>query len=396
MKKDLIFITDNYPFGQGETFIENEIEYLAENFKNIYIVSKNQNDIQTREVPKNCKIYRIKKDLKKLINLYLDKIYLVDLFKEFKLRNLKKLVSFQFYGKLIEIKVKEIIKENNLKAKEIVYYSYWFREGAYAGSILKRKNKIDKFISRAHGYDIFFERGMQPFKNIILRDLIKLYPACKNSENYLKKYYSKYSDKIEYSYLGTINNKKFIHISRNEEINIVSCSNLIKLKRVNLIIEALKKLKIKDKKIKWYHIGDGLERNTLEKLSKELKIDYEFIGAISNQEVLKFYGEKEIYFFIHMSSTEGGTPVSMMEAQSFGIPIIATNVGGVAEIVNDRIGILLAANPKIEEIAEAIEKMINLDENEYNEYRKNSYKNWQENFNAEKNYKNFISEILKV
>ena len=97
-----------------------------------------------------------------------------------------------------------------------------------------------------------------------------------------------------------------------------------------------------------------------------------------------------------MSSTEGGTPVSMMEAQSFGIPIIATNVGGVAEIVNDRIGILLAANPKIEEIAEAIEKMINLDENEYNEYRKNSYKNWQENFNAEKNYKNFISEILKV
>ena len=87
MKKDLIFITDNYPFGQGETFIENEIEYLAENFKNIYIVSKNQNDIQTREVPKNCKIYRIKKDLKKLINLYLDKIYLVDLFKESKLGN---------------------------------------------------------------------------------------------------------------------------------------------------------------------------------------------------------------------------------------------------------------------------------------------------------------------
>ena len=55
MKKDLIFITDNYPFGKGETFIENEIGYLAENFKNIYIISKNQKDVQTRKVPKNCK-----------------------------------------------------------------------------------------------------------------------------------------------------------------------------------------------------------------------------------------------------------------------------------------------------------------------------------------------------
>lgn len=396
MKKDLILITDHYPFGRGESFIESEISYLAESFRNIYIVSKNQKETQARKVPKNCKIYRIKKDLKKLINLYLDKIYLVDLFKEFKLRNLKKLVSFQFYGKLIEIKVEEIMKENNLEKNNILFYSYWFYNGAYTGSILKRKNKIDRFISRAHGYDIFFERGIQPFKSIILNDLIKLYPACKNSENYLKKYYPKYSDKIEYSHLGTINNKKIINRIKQEEITIVSCSNLIKLKRVELIVEALKNLKEKDKKIKWYHIGDGVERNKLEMLSKKLKIEYEFIGALSNQEVLKFYSEKEISFFIHMSSTEGGTPVSMMEVQSFGIPIIATNVGGVAEIVNDRIGILLAANPKIEEIAEAIEKMINLDENEYNEYRKNSYKNWQENFNAEKNYKNFISEILKV
>ena len=396
MKKDLIFITDNYPFGKGETFIENEIGYLAENFKNIYIISKNQKDVQTRKVPKNCKIYRIKKDLKKIINLYLDKIYLVDLFKEFKLRNLKKLVSFQFYGKLIEIKVEEIIKENNLEKNNILFYSYWFYNGAYAGSILKRKNKIDRFISRAHGYDIFFERGIQPFKSIILNDLIKLYPACKNSENYLKKYYPKYSDKIEYSHLGTMNNKKIINRTKQEEITIVSCSNLIKLKRVRLIVEALKNLKEKDKEIKWYHIGDGVERNKLEMLSKKLKIEYEFIGAISNQEVIKFYSEKEISFFIHMSSTEGGTPVSMMEVQSFGIPIIATDVGGVSEIVNNKTGILLSANPEVEEIIKAIEKMINLGENEYNEYRKNSYLNWKENFNAEKNYKNFISEILKI
>ena len=33
--KILFFITDNYPFGYGETFIENEIDYLSQNFKGI-------------------------------------------------------------------------------------------------------------------------------------------------------------------------------------------------------------------------------------------------------------------------------------------------------------------------------------------------------------------------
>lgn len=44
-----------------------------------------------------------------------------------------------------------------------------------------------------------------------------------------------------------------------------------------------------------------------------------------------------------MSLSEG-IPVSIMEAISFGIPIIATNVGGNAEIVNDETGVLIPVN----------------------------------------------------
>lgn len=395
MKKDLIFITDNYPFGQGETFIENEIGYLAENFKNIYIVSKNQKDIQTRQVPKNCKVYRIKRDLKKLVTLYLDKIYLVDLFKELELSNLKKLVSFQFYGKLIEDRVNEIIGENDLEKDKILFYSYWFYNGAYAGSILKRKNKINKVISRAHGYDLYLERGYQPLKKIIIQNINFLYPCSKLGENYLKKIYL--NENIRCSYLGTINEDFFTEKKMEDNFKIISCSNLIKLKRVNLIIDALAILEKKYSNIEWVHFGTGEERIYLEELAKKKlkQIKYKFKGQVSNKQVMEYYRLNNVSLFIHLSSTEG-LPVSMMEVQSFGIPIIATNVGGVAEIVNDRIGILLAADPKIEEIAKAIEKMINLDERECNEYRKSSYLNWQENFNAEKNYKNFIKRIYEL
>lgn len=41
-----------------------------------------------------------------------------------------------------------------------------------------------------------------------------------------------------------------------------------------------------------------------------------------------------------MSDSEG-IPVSIMEAMSFGIPVIARNVGGMSEIVNEENGLLL-------------------------------------------------------
>lgn len=393
MMKDLIVITDNYPFGNGEPFLENEIKYLSENFRKIYIISKNQNDMQTREIPKNCKVYRIKKDLKKLIGLYLDKLYLLDLFKEFKLNKLKKLVSFQFYGKLIENKVKEVMKENNLKQENILFYSYWFYSGAYAGSILKRKNKINKFITRAHRYDLYLEENYQPFKTIILKELNSLYSCSEEGKKYLQEKYFKYTNKIKYSYLGTIN-KNELNLDKKENI-IISCSYLVKVKRVELIIEALSK--IKNSNVIWYHLGSGILEDKIKNLAKEkLKnITYSFVGHIKNKEVIKFYKENKIKVLINLSSSEG-VPVSMMEAQSFGVPIIATDVGGVSEIVNERTGILLSTNPKIEEIVEAIEKMINLDEIKYDEYRKNSYLNWKKNFDAEKNYKMFIENIYKL
>ncbi len=401
MKKVLFFITDNYPFGNGETFIENEIDYLSQNFEKIFIVSKNIKDKQTREVPKNCEVFRIKKNYKKLLSIILDKNYFVDFISNFDLKNLKKLIGFQFFSKLIENKVLEIIKLKKLKKEEIIFYSYWFYNGAYAGINLKRKKIVNKVISRAHGYDIFFERGYQPLKREILSELEKLFPACKSSEEYLKRKYPNYQKKINYMHLGTINKENFKLKDKKKVINLISCSNTIPLKRVKLIIEGLSCLSkdlIERYKINWIHIGDGIEQENIKKLAKnKLKnISFNFIGRIYNKEVLNFYRQNDIYLFLHMSLTEGGTPVSMMEVQSFGIPIIATNVGGVSEIVNEKTGILLPDNPKIEEITEAIEKMINLSKEEYREYQKNSYEKWKENFNAEKNYLKFIMEIKKL
>lgn len=196
MKKVLFFITDNYPFGYGESFIENEIKYLSQNFEKIFIISKNLKEKQMRIVPENCEIFRVKKDYKKLLNIFLDKNYLIHFIKNFDLKHLKELIVFQFYAKLVENIILEIIKLKNLKKDEIIFYSYWFYNGTYAGINLKKKKRINKVISRAHGYDVFFERGYQPLKREILSRIDMLYPCSQKNEIYLKEKYSKYKDKI--------------------------------------------------------------------------------------------------------------------------------------------------------------------------------------------------------
>ena len=63
MKKILLFFTSNYPFGNGETFIENEMPYLAETFDQVVLVSNDTTSPQIREVPSNVRLERFPYEL---------------------------------------------------------------------------------------------------------------------------------------------------------------------------------------------------------------------------------------------------------------------------------------------------------------------------------------------
>ena len=62
-KNILIFLTGGFPFGKGETFIENEIEELSSRFEEIIIIAHDVNSVDYRKVPKNITIKRINYEL---------------------------------------------------------------------------------------------------------------------------------------------------------------------------------------------------------------------------------------------------------------------------------------------------------------------------------------------
>ena len=189
-----------------------------------------------------------------------------------------------------------------------------------------------------------------------------------------------------------INNSLTYEVSKNETCLIVSCSNLIPVKRVHLIGEALQE--IEDIKIKWVHFGDGLEKKSLEIQIKGLpgNVEVELKGRVPNTEIYTYYNKNRPDLFINVSSSEG-LPVSIMEAMSYGIPCIGTAVGGTPEIINKENGYLLSINPTADEVASKIEKFQQLSIEDKTEKRKAAYSTWEKKYNADKNYNDFIERI---
>lgn len=81
-------------------------------------------------------------------------------------------------------------------------------------------------------------------------------------------------------------------------------------------------------------IGDGSQRVALEALTKELQVDAVFHGAIVNK--AKLFGiVRDSNLFVLPSETEG-MPRALIEAMSLKVPCIASDVGGVPEVMDSR------------------------------------------------------------
>ena len=270
---------------------------------------------------------------------------------------------------------------------EHFFYSYWLNDAAVALAFLKAS---EIKISRAHGWDVYFERhpyNYLPLRKFLADKLNGIFTISENGKLYLNEKTNR-SEKIIVSRLGTLNDFQFEDKIDDAELNVISISNLIPLKRVDLIGEALQI--INNPNINWHHFGDGA-------LFEEIKSKFpsgNFHGFTENKKIKEFLADHSANsVLINASSTEG-IPVSMMEAMSFGIPCIGTNVGGVSEIIEDGInGFLMPAELSAKTAADFISKYFSLSNAEKQNFRRNARNIWETKYNAEKNYREFTEKI---
>ncbi|MBK7625716.1 MAG: glycosyltransferase [Bacteroidales bacterium] len=415
--KSLVLITSHYPFGTGESFIEQEIKHLSRNFEKIIIIAQDINGEKTRETPENVTIYRYNSatSFKGFLILpflfFINASTIAEILKaeiEFRLGIKDTLTirkfSFLFRKVIKAVQLKEHITKVLRKEKineSITFYSYWLKTGAHAISMLDYKNSIR--IARGHGSDIYEEKTTEGYLPLLKYCGIKLdaiFFISNDGRQYFREKTGIDTRRFLLSYLGI--ERAYIEAKepvRSDKYIIVSCSNIVALKRINLIIESLELVR-SQREILWYHFGDGLLKSELEDIAKKklapLKnITYNFMGHYPNNELLKFYSLNRVDLFINTSYTEG-VPVSIMEAQSFGIPVIATDTGGVRELVREGTGSLLPVGFSPSDLAKLIEKYSGLPADEENKIRVNAFHNWNMNFNASSNYEDFIMQLNSI
>jgi len=415
-KKNLVIITGSYPYGAvAESFLDLELPYLSSCFESIVIVPRSfPSDVEkiNRELPANVTVntsllnMQSQKMPLKIINYIFtvgsSKYFYKEIFKRphilFEIPSLKRAIGYLYEALCIQKWTISYIKQNNMDLTQTIFYTYWLDYATMGISLTKKKYPEIKLVSRSHRGDLYEEEinpPYLPFRSETM-NADRIFLISNHGENYLVKHYPAFKSICMVSRLGVKDPGFLSQTSSDGIFRIVSCSYITPMKRLHLIVLALKELGFRrpELKIEWTHIGYGpshkqIENSAFFQLPKN--IISRFLGYLPGSPVSNYYNHYPIDVFINVSASEG-IPVSIMEAQSCGIPIIATAVGGTPEIVSEKVGFLISENPTPLEIADALEFFVDHPAITQ-QMRLNSIANWNSHYNATKNFTEFANSL---
>jgi N-acetyl sugar amidotransferase len=400
-RRVLFYFTISFPYEEGETFINSEFPWLCKSYNKIVIItgSEQKKDIA---LPANVEVHRVCEITKgkSRVKYFLNRLFSIAsiLFSEFahckaKMFYLKNVRMYN--SQLINSSLcADFIKNHPDFSPDASFYSFWMNDHALTLSMMKMKKEICHFVFRVHGYDLIQERwphSFMVFQHTCHKYADRIFTVSKKSLDYFKKTYH-YTEKAFYAYLGS-NDQGLNPLPQGEELTVVSCSNIIPLKRIHLIIEILSQVNCK---VKWVHFGEGYLNEQIKALAKQLppNINYVFRGQVSQDELFSFYRQNPVNYFINVSDSEG-LPFSIIEACSFGIPVIATDVGGTSEIVNEQTGMLVPQKFSTAIVSDYLNRSAGSPQQTSN-FRTGVRKFWEQNFSSQIAYPRFISYLDKA
>ncbi len=392
--KNLFLFTVKYPYTKyAECFLEDEIAFLSRKFEHIQIIPLEREGQDVKSLPSNCSAYtplflnKKKFVIKGLFNRQVAKKMFPMLFRNNtiidKVRWQDWLKAYFTANNLLNsAEVKEI--EKNLSKDDVCYF-YW---GKWSNLLAYFWQGRCHMVSRFHGEGDLWEeshKGYVPLRAEVVQSLDVAAFISEKGEKYFKERYPECKTRM--FPLGS-NDIGYRKRTPSGKIRVLSCSTVSALKRVTLIYESL--LAVEGKEIEWTHIGGGPMMEKLEQMvseRQESNVDAKLLGAMNHDEVIDYYTKHSFDVFINLSTIEG-VPVSIMEAISCDIPVVATNVGGNSEVVTKETGLLVSSDPPPNEVAEAIKKVM--------QSRFEPRLFWEKHYNAAKNYETFAEFLSEL
>ena len=411
----LILLTNSYPLERGEEFLENEISHLCRSFDQVVIapVQAGGDAEVTRGVPDNARIWRVGarapqgaargralvKGLRHLPVQGVDwsaarrepRLVVSDALFEARAQN-------ALDGLLAHIPSLHLSPDSH-----VTIYSFWLHITARTATLLADHLRsqgitVDRVVSRAHGYDLYpsiSPRNHIPERKLLLSSMDAVCPVSDQGTQELQHTWPQFADKIHTRHLGTPDPGTMAECQR-EPFTIISCAHLGAVKRMTRMPAILAAARDHGIDARWTHLGDGPDMGALrqEIAAHGVEEAVTLLGHVDNAAVMETQRSLSPSVFVNLSSSEG-LPVSMMEVASLGIPIVATNVGGVSEIVSSANGHLLPAEFTDVQATKALIRLATMPDDEYRQTCQASRQLWEDQFRDSVVYPAFCREVLK-
>ena len=207
--------------------------------------------------------------------------------------------------------------------RKIVGDPVW--ERAYSKA--KISESFDEFQVKNYGFSISLQKKVRSFS-------IKKSDIVVTPSQHLKNFILNlgFKNKIEIINNGVFIPEENTNIFTNDQINITIVSRLVSHKNIKKIIRAISDLN--DPLIYLNIIGDGPELNQLQRISLESnnKDNIIFHGKLNRDDINHIFLKSDIYI---QASNYEGLPHSLLEAMSYGIPVLCTPVGECKEILGN-------------------------------------------------------------
>lgn len=296
-----------------------------------------------------------------------------------------------------------MIAEGEIDPQRTLFYTFWF-DSATAGLALLCDNYPLCIVSRAHGYDIREERSRW-LRDVMLRNITALYPACESSTRLLSRQWPEYSHKISTMRLGSMPpGEPNRPADARGPVRLVSSARIVDIKRVDMVAKVVTAFarRAYPRQVEWAHFGDGPDdqktkvcRIIREANCDNLKVDMH--GAVKNTAIRRSYSDSGYHWTLLMSRDEGGVPITLCESMSFGVPVVASGVGGVGEILADGVNGIMADGDEVcpEQVAERMFSVMSTT-SVYRDMSVAARRTWAERFDAVKLRHEFVEMIGRL
>jgi len=300
--------------------------------------------------------------------------------------------------------LKEIIKEEDVK---ILHAHVWNPASCRFAFMAAKKMKIPVITTEHDPFKLSWIKDL--FKKHTLKGISKIITVSEENKKVLKKLYPKHMGKITVIHngiditwwqsqllrftdddLGEIKTEVFK--AKKDTLIITSVAELHERKGLKFLIKSIPGVVEKYPNTKLVIVGDGPARENLKSLIKKLKMEKHVILLGRRSDVPQILKSSNIFA---LPSRREAFGLVNLEAMITPLPVIATKVGGIPEIIEDgKTGILIEAENS-EAFTQALTKLISKPDLR-KKYAQAGYIRAKETFSAEKmaeQYEKIYSEI---